>query len=128
MSKIVYLLCCLMLLAVPAQAKKKYNSEKHRELPPGLQKKVDRGRDLPPGWQKKLKPGERLEESLYLRLEAVPAEVITLLPPPAPGVSFKKLEDKIIKLNDLNRQVLEVLEIEHLPVPKLPRLPKPPLP
>ena len=29
-------------------------------LPPGLQKKVDRGEPLPPGWQKKLEPGDRM--------------------------------------------------------------------
>lgn len=28
----------------------------HRNLPPGLQKKVARGGQLPPGWQKKMQP------------------------------------------------------------------------
>jgi len=125
MKKTIYLLCCLLLLAVPAQAKNKHKSDRRGDLPPGLLKKVERGKDLPPGWRKKLRQGERLDASIYIHLQAPPREVIGLLPPPPPGVSFHRLEDKIIKIDDLNRRILEVLEIDHLPVPKLPR---PPLP
>jgi hypothetical protein len=128
MKKIFYLMCCLLLLAVPAQAKKKDKSGNHDNLPPGLQKKVERGKDLPPGWQKKIKRGERLDDSIYIHLQAPPREVISLLPPPPPGVSFKRLEDKIIKIDDINRRILDVLEIDKLPVPKPPRLPRPPMP
>lgn len=124
MKKTILLLCSLLLLAVPAQAKKD-KPDKHQELPPGLQKKVERGRELPPGWRKKLVRGERLDDSIYVYLEIPPRDLIAVLPPPPPGVSFKRLEDKIIKINDINRQILEVLEIDKLPVPKPPRLPLP---
>ncbi|MET0091143.1 MAG: hypothetical protein ABW068_14195 [Candidatus Thiodiazotropha sp.] len=38
---------------------------KERDLPPGLQKKAERGERLPPGWQKKLAVGDVLEEDIY---------------------------------------------------------------
>ena len=34
-------------------------------LPPGLQKKVERGGELPPGWRKKLAKGRILDRSIY---------------------------------------------------------------
>ncbi len=33
---------------------------KDGELPPGLQKKLERGEPLPPGWQRKLEEGDQL--------------------------------------------------------------------
>ena len=37
---------------------KKIKSEKQKDIPPGLQKKVNNGGTLPPGWQKKIEKGE----------------------------------------------------------------------
>ncbi|WP_203142130.1 hypothetical protein [Marinobacter mangrovi] len=37
----------------------------HDDLPPGLQKKADRGESLPPGWQKKLHRGDHLPDDYY---------------------------------------------------------------
>ncbi|WP_111498352.1 MULTISPECIES: hypothetical protein [Marinobacter] len=49
----------LMLGAVGlAQAGDRHHHDDN--LPPGLQKKVDRGQSLPPGWQKKLHRGDHL--------------------------------------------------------------------
>jgi len=39
--------------------------DKEKSLPPGLQKKLERGGELPPGWQKKLVVGEYLEDKVY---------------------------------------------------------------
>lgn len=39
-----------------ARVIREYYAPRYRSLPPGLQKKVQRGRPLPPGWQKKLQP------------------------------------------------------------------------
>lgn len=38
---------------------------KGQALPPGLQKKVERGGELPPGWQKKLAVGQVLDYDIY---------------------------------------------------------------
>lgn len=48
-------------LSSPAFAK----HDKEKKLPPGLQKKVQRGGELPPGWKKKLAKGSILERELY---------------------------------------------------------------
>ncbi len=34
-------------------------------LPPGLEKKVERGGELPPGWDKKLRVGDYLDRDIY---------------------------------------------------------------
>lgn len=39
--------------------------DKEKKLPPGLQKKLQRGGELPPGWKKKLAEGHILERGLY---------------------------------------------------------------
>ncbi|MBD3647473.1 MAG: hypothetical protein HUJ31_08500 [Pseudomonadales bacterium] len=40
-------------------------------LPPGLEKKVERGEPLPPGWQKKLQAGDILPAYIYDRGKVV---------------------------------------------------------
>ena len=43
-----------MIRAQLQQEERKKKQKKHKNLPPGLQKKVARGKELPPGWQKKI--------------------------------------------------------------------------
>jgi hypothetical protein len=38
------------------QVIREYYAPRYRSLPPGLQKKVERGGQLPPGWRKKIQP------------------------------------------------------------------------
>ena len=38
---------------------------KQKQLPPGLEKKVERGGELPPGWQKKITVGSILDRRVY---------------------------------------------------------------
>lgn len=151
MKKIIYMLACLLLMiAVPSQAKDKHRGEGHdeRSSEDSRHERDDRdrgehrgeyesrrGRDggkhhkaPPPGWRKKLNRGERVDDTIYVFLAPPPREVIAVLPPPPPGVSFRQIEDKIVRINDINRQILEVLDLDKLPIPKPPRLPLPPLP
>ena len=139
MRRTIYLLCCLLLLVVvPVQAKDKHKGDdrdrgEHRG-DSGSDKSWHKDKDgkhhkaPPPGWQKKLNQGQRVDDTLYVYLEPPTPEVIAVLPPPPPGVSFRQIEDKIVKINDINRQIIEVLELDRLPIPKPPRLPLPPLP
>jgi hypothetical protein len=136
MKKIICLWGCLLLLtAVPVLAKEKHKGGEHdRGEHRGEYESEHHGRkeghhkDLPPGWQKKLNKGERVDDSLYVFMQPPPPEVIAVLPPPPPGVVYKKIEDKIVKINDINRQIFEVLELDKLPIPRPPKLPLPPLP
>jgi hypothetical protein len=45
---------------------------KHKKLPPGLHKKLERGGELPPGWQKKLARGELLAPDLRRHADRLP--------------------------------------------------------
>lgn len=139
MKKGFSLLCALLLLvAVPLQAKDKHQGDAHDRGEHRGDSRSDKSwhkdkegkhhKAPPPGWQKKLGKGQRVDDTLYVYLEPPTPEVIAVLPPPPPGVSFRQIEDKIVKINDNNRQIIEVLELDRLPIPKPPRLPLPPLP
>ncbi len=64
MKKLVLLLIGLSL-TTPCLAKKYGKENKHKQLPPGLQKKYQRTGEIPPGWQKKLREGEYLDREMY---------------------------------------------------------------
>lgn len=131
MRKIFYLLCCLLLAAAPGQAKDKHKGDDHdRGEHRGEYQSSHKSKhkDLPPGWRKKLNKGVRVDDSIYVFMAPPAPEVIAVLPPLPPGVSFRQIEEKIVKINDINRQIIEVLELDRLPIPKPPRLPVPPLP
>lgn len=150
MKKIFSLFCCLILIgALPALAREKERGDdrderrsedsryeddhdrgEHRgEYKSGHGHKESKRHKTPPtGWRKKINRGKRVDDSIYVYMEPPAPEVIAVLPPPPPGVSFRQIEDQIVKINDINRQVIEVLQLDKLPLPKLPKLPVPPLP
>jgi len=61
-SILMFALLGVMIGAAPAMAKSSHSDQ----LPPGLQKKVERGQPLPPGWQKKLnyRKGDHFDREL----------------------------------------------------------------
>ena len=77
-------------------------------LPPGLQKKVERGKPLPPGWQKKLARGERLDRDYYAQGVMLPDDLLRRLPPPPPGSEILQIENQIIRLDAATRTILDV--------------------
>lgn len=91
---------CLIVGAGPAFAN--HHKEKHNGLPPGLQKKVDRGQPLPPGWQKKVSQGAILELDLFKLAHVV-------RPPDPLGVLTLRLEDKILRVHEKTREIIEIL-------------------
>lgn len=70
------------------------------DLPPGLQKKVERGQSLPPGWQKKFHEGDRLPEH-YERYGEVDHE------------SYRydrvRIEDKVYRVIRDSREIVDIL-------------------
>ena len=112
MKKLVILLICLLLTA-PAMANGngKDNGKKHKHLPPGLAKKVERGGELPPGWQKKVAAGEVLDEDLYKRAKPLSDEERRRYPSTSKaGTKLLKIENKIIRVMDATRVILDVLD------------------
>ncbi len=86
-------------------------SKKHKQksLPPGLRKKLERGGELPPGWQQKVARGEVLEEDIYLNhSRSLPAEILRRLPSSPDGTSIKQIDDRIVRVMDATRTVLDV--------------------
>ena len=110
MKKVIILLACLAILS-PAYAKQGNKDKKQKSLPPGLAKKIQRGKELPPGWQKKVVKGEVLDNELYLNAVTISKEERRKLPPPPAGTKLLKIENKIIRIMDATRTILDVFEV-----------------
>ncbi len=95
------------LLAAIAMAAVSLTTGAHAEppggLPPGLQKKVERGGDLPPGWEKKLRVGDVLDYDIYRHARVV-------IPVDDDGVATVEIEGHRIKLGVDTRRIIELLD------------------
>jgi len=101
--KISVILAVLIAIAAnPAFAKTE--KDKHKTLPPGLQKKVDKGEPLPPGWQKKLVKGEIMAEPVFSHSEIV-------IPVDSKGLLTIRIEGKLVKLIQATREIIEVVDL-----------------
>jgi len=113
MKRLFFIFLCL-LIATPAFAKKKEKKEK--TLPPGLEKKVESGKELPPGWQKKIAKGAVMEEEVYRAATPVAMDEVKKrlphLPPSPAGTTLLRLENKIIRVMDATRVILDVFEVK----------------
>lgn len=95
------LLACQIATAAPPHSK-------HNSLPPGLEKKAERGQALPPGWKKKLHLGEVLPQDIF-------EHAIILSPPDKLGEISIRIEDELLKIHQRTRKIIDIL-----PKPKLP--------
>jgi Ni/Co efflux regulator RcnB len=91
--------------------KRATSKKRHKDLPPGLQKKVARGKALPPGWQKKLAPGQNLDYQTYRLGEGLPEDLLLRLPPPPDGSEILQIEDTIVLLNTTTRTILDIFDL-----------------
>lgn len=90
-----------------------YNSSKPKELPRGLQKKLQRDNQLPPGWQKKLIVGQKLDP-IFLE------QAIIVSNPryynknieKSPRETIYQIEDKLIKVMSATNIIMDIFEIE----------------
>lgn len=87
------------------------SQQKHKDLPPGLQKKVARGKSLPPGWKKKVTPGRTLNYHVFRQGESLPDSLLRRLPPSPIGSEILQVENKIIRLNSATRTILDVFDL-----------------
>ena len=87
------------------------SQQRHKDLPPGLQKKVARGKALPPGWQKKVAPGQSLDYQVYRQGESLPDVLLRRLPPSSVGSEILQIENKIVRLNSATRTILDVFDL-----------------
>jgi len=84
---------------------------KMKELPKGLQKKLERGGELPPGWQKKLERGELLDRDLRDSAEYLPEDLLSRLPQADSATEIIKLKDKVIKVGKGEGTIVDIIDI-----------------
>ena len=88
-----------------------YYSMQNQNLPPGLAKKVAEGGSLPPGWQKKISKGGVIPADIYKHAEPLPKDIILQLPPLAAGMSLMKIDNRIVKVADATKTIIDVIEL-----------------
>ncbi|MFY8275183.1 hypothetical protein AAEU32_13740 [Pseudoalteromonas sp. SSDWG2] len=99
-------LTILALSLVSGLAQAKDHKEKHKSLPPGLQKKVANGGELPPGWQKKLRRGDILSRDIYDRGRIIQ-------PISDDGIIGIQVDDTIIRVINNTREIVDILSRKH---------------
>lgn len=101
-STIICFMAIVCLGSTAAIAKHEKNGSK--QLPQGLQKKLERGGSLPPGWQHKLVRGEILAEPVYSHSRVV-------IPVDDEGLLTVRVEGKLIKLIEATREIVEIVDL-----------------
>ena len=85
-------------------------SKKHKKLPPGLQKKVERGGQLPPGWKQKLVIGTFLNPDLETHATPLPKDIRTQMSR-AKRTNTLQIEDQIVRVLAKSRRIIDILEL-----------------
>ncbi len=96
---VLFLAVCF--LVGPAFSKNDKSKDKHKSLPPGLEKKHSQGKPLPPGWQKKLSKGDILDNDIYVRGKVI-------VPFGKDGSISISVEGSIIKLMEKTREIIDI--------------------
>lgn len=76
---------------------------KNKGLPPGLQKKVDRGGELPPGWERKLRKGQVLDSQVYDMARPIDDTMRVKLPAGPHGTVDLQIEGRIVRIYKATR-------------------------
>lgn len=108
MTKYLTILLLSFVIALPVAAKNGGKGDKPKSLPPGLAKKVERGKELPPGWRKKLILGTVLDTELYGIAIKITRSPSSVYPKIQPHTELLRIEDKIIRIQDDTRKILEI--------------------
>lgn len=85
----------------------KANPKARGQLPPGLAKK----NKIPPGWQKKLARGERIPDDVWSHRVPLPREIDSKLPRLEDGVVRVRIDDRVVRVAERTREVLDVIEL-----------------
>ncbi|CAA6696882.1 MULTISPECIES: hypothetical protein [unclassified Lentimonas] len=81
-----------------------------KKLPPGLQKKVDRGGELPPGWKKKLEVGTVLDPAVDEAAVSLPEEILSRLPDIPEDTEIVQVGNEIIRVIESTREIVDILD------------------
>ncbi len=84
---------------------KKIKSEKQKDIPPGLQKKVDNGGTLPPGWQKKIEKGEVVNSTILSN-----GRIVTSKYPKIKNTEVYEVENRVFRIYKDTKEILDILK------------------
>lgn len=84
---------------------------KRKQLPPGLQKKVERGGRLPPGWQKKVARGEVIPDDVYRYRQPLPDDLRSRLPRQPDGTELYRIDDDVVRVIVGTRILADILDM-----------------
>lgn len=118
-KKIILTVLCTSLIGVTVNAKehdnyqddrnyheKKVKNDKQKEIPVGLQKKLENGERLPAGWEKKLAKGQVADEQM-LREGRV---LNTNLYPNIKNTEIYQVENRIFRVAQDTKMILEIFK------------------
>lgn len=91
--------------------KDKGGNNKQKNLPYGLQKKLQRGGELPPGWQTKVARGEVLDDEILRHSERLPDDLVRRLGVLHDGTAIRRVGDKVVRVMEGNGTVLDVIDL-----------------
>ncbi len=86
-------------------------AEGQRELPPGLQRRMERRGDLPPGWQRKVEAGQVLSQEQVRHGRRPADDLLSRLPEQPEGTILMETEDQVIRVLESTGEVLDVLGV-----------------
>lgn len=120
MKKLIVLICCVLFAAsASAKGNENKNKNKKKSLPPGLEKKIERGGELPPGWQKKIAKGEVLDDDLYEASTKLPSSKKNKDYPDldedvevTPGTELIRIEEKVLRIKKDTKEILDVFGVK----------------
>ena len=117
-SILVGIVSLSLLLSVNSFAKdngnkkhKKVKQQKAKQLPKGLQKKLNRGGTLPPGWRDKLIVGSKVDNRVLNNARVLHSTDYSKPEYKTPGTEVYKVNDKIIKVLSATNVILDVLDL-----------------
>jgi len=115
----ISLICSALFMGTQSFAKpnkghkiKKEKVKKQKQLPYGLQKKVDRGGELPSGWQKKLVKGEVIDQDILRHAKIVKTNYYYGYPYKTKNSEVYQVQDKIIKVMKATNIIMDVLDLK----------------
>lgn len=94
-----------------SQSAPNHKSKKPKKIPKGLQKKYQRMGEFPHGWQKKIQRGEVIDIGFYQQAKPLPIKLQRHLPAGPLGSKALEVEDKIIRVMEEIRVILDVFDI-----------------
>jgi len=86
--------------------KKEKKMKKQKNLPYGLQKKINNGGTLPQGWQKKLKKGEVVDQSILNNGIILNNRTY----PEIKNTKVYKVQDRIFRVIAETKEILDILK------------------